>query len=108
MDCFIFKQCTKKLLVCQSDKLIKAASTEVSKGPWTHQVPGTACEICTTGSHLALPYTIACTSPAAGTASWPPSSTHPPHGHRFGTLVYGAGGGRHSATAELPALPAGL
>jgi len=58
-----------------------------------------------------LPDTIACTSRAAGTALWPPSSTPPlphPHGHRFGTLVYGAGGGWHSATAQLSVLPAGL
>ena len=66
------------MLVCQSDKLIKPASTEVSEGPQTHQVLGTTCEIFTTGSHLVLSYTIACTSQAAGTAPWPPSSTHTP------------------------------
>lgn len=51
---------------------------EVSKGPQAHQVLGTACGICTAGSRLALPYTRAGTSQAAGTAPWPPSSAHTP------------------------------
>lgn len=63
---------------CQSDKLMKPAPTEVSEGPQTHQALGTACAICTAGSHLALPYTVAGTSQAAGIPLWPPSSTRTP------------------------------
>lgn len=58
--------------------MCQSAPTEVSERPQTHQVLGTACEICTTGSHPALPCTMGCTSQVAGTAPWPPSSTHTP------------------------------